>query len=93
MEDFNRQYIQEQFLKRSPEQRREILEALSPEEQCEALARLPPERLEDVMRLLEVQQLRQAVESLSPEERWEMLRLVMLTAKHLATPRKPRRKR
>ena len=52
MEDFIREDNRERFLRLTPEKRRELIQTLSAEEQCEALEHLPPERLREVLRLL-----------------------------------------
>lgn len=67
--DHERDYVKEHFKKRTPQERLEVLQSLSAEEQCAALERLPPERLQHVLRLLEAQERRAVLESLPAEER------------------------
>ena len=82
MEDFQRQYAKEHFAQLTPEERRQVLQALPPEER---LAGLPPEErlagLAPEQRLtgLSAEQIRQYLER--------------LTSGRPAEPRKPRRKR
>lgn len=73
MEDFERDYVKEHFPKLTPEERLEVLQALSAEEQWQALERLPPERLQRVLRMLKVQQVRKILQSLPPREIGELL--------------------
>jgi hypothetical protein len=90
MEDFNRQYIKEHFLRLTPEEQAEVLQSLPPEQR---LAGLPPEQ-----RLAGLPP-EQRLAGLPPEERLaglsaEQIRqyLARLTAGRPATRRKPRRK-
>ncbi len=82
MEDFQRQYAKEHFLRLSPQEREEVLRALPP---AERLAGLPPEeRLaglppEERLAGLSAEQIRQYLARLSP--------------KRPAAPRKRRRKK
>ena len=85
MEDFNRQYNKEHFLKLTPEEREEVLKSLPLEER---LAGLPPEQ-----RLAGLP-LEQRLAGLSAEQ-IESVReyLDRLTAGRTTAPRKPRRKK
>ena len=82
MEDFRRDAAKKNFAKLTPEERREVLESLPPEERLaglppkERLAGLPPE---ERLAGLSAEQIRQYLEQL-------------MSGRH-AKPRKPRRKR
>ena len=88
MEDFKREYVKEHFAKLTPEEQRDVLQALRPEKRREILQSLPPEEQAEVL------------QSLPPEKRLaglseEQIRqyLDQLTAGRPSGPRKPRRKR
>src|SRR5215213_6280950 len=74
MDDLKRDCLKKQFIRLAPEERLEILESLSPEEQCQAIADLPPSRIRAISRRLEVKMCQDYVLSMSPEERQEWLR-------------------
>jgi Mg/Co/Ni transporter MgtE len=74
MEDFQRDYLKEHFLRLTPEERLEVLQSLSPEEQCEALERLPPERVRKILQTLEALGLRAFLRSLPAKELRELLK-------------------
>jgi hypothetical protein len=88
MEDFKRQYVKEHFARLTPEERRELVQALPPEEQQDILQALPPEEQQDILQALPPEK---RLAGLPPEQIRQYLE--QLTAGRPARPRKPRRKK
>jgi hypothetical protein len=87
-EDFERWYVKDHFVQLTPEERREVLQALPPEERREVLQSLPPEKRREVLQGLPAEE---RLAGLSAEQIRQYLD--QLTAGRPTEPRQPRRKR